>query len=108
MAVSAAEVKALRDLTGAGMMDCKRALQEADGDVEKAKDLLRQQCLAKGEKRSGRATAEGCIALALNADATAAVALELNCETDFVGRTEDFRALAVSAATAALTNDSTT
>lgn len=104
MAVSAAEVKALRDLTGAGMMDCKRALQEAGGDVEKAKDLLRQQGLAKGEKRAGRATAEGCIALAVSDDARSAVALELNCETDFVGRTDDFRALANAAATAALTN----
>jgi len=104
MAVSAAEVKALRDLTGAGMMDCKRALQEAGGDVEKAKDLLRQQGLAKGEKRAGRATAEGCIAIALTDDAQSAVALELNCETDFVGRTDDFRALAADAAVAALTN----
>ena len=102
MAVSAAEVKALRDLTGAGMMDCKRALQEADGDHEKAKDLLRQQGLAKGEKRAGRATAEGCIALAVTADGTKATALELNCETDFVGRTDDFRALATAAAAAAL------
>lgn len=104
MAVSAAEVKALRDATGAGMMDCKRALQEADGDVEKARDLLRQQGLAKGEKRAGRATGEGCIAIAVAPDGRAAIALELNCETDFVGRTDDFRRLAADAAAAALTN----
>lgn len=93
MAVTAGDVKALRDVTGAGMMDCKRALQEADGDLEQAKDLLRQQGLAKGDKRAGKTTAEGCVAVATDDDCRAAVVVELNCETDFVGRTDDFRKL---------------
>ncbi len=107
MAISAAEVKALRDATGAGMMDCKRALAEANGDLEAAKDLLRQQGLAKGDKRAGRTTGEGCVAVAVSADHTRAVVVELNCETDFVGRTDDFRALAQGMAVKALASGAT-
>lgn len=102
MAISANDVKTLRDATGAGMMDCKRALQEADGDFEAAKDILRQRGQAKGAKREGRATGEGTIAVATAADQTRAVVLELNCETDFVGRSEDFRNLAQQLANQAL------
>ncbi|NUP99655.1 MAG: translation elongation factor Ts [Armatimonadetes bacterium] len=107
MAVSAGDVKALRDVTGAGMMDCKRALQEAEGDLEKAKDILRQQGLAKGEKRAGRATAEGCVAVAVSPDHQRVVAVELNCETDFVGRTDDFRKMAQEIANKALASGAT-
>ncbi|MCC7493619.1 MAG: translation elongation factor Ts [Fimbriimonadaceae bacterium] len=108
MSIAAADVKALRDATGAGMMDCKRALAEAEGDVEKAKDILRQHGLAKGEKRAGRTTGEGCIALASSPDGQTTLALELNCETDFVGRSDDFRALAQSLADAALASGAET
>ncbi len=108
MAISAAEVKALRDATGVGMMDCKRALEQADGDVEKAKDLLRQQGLAKGDKRAGRTTADGAVAIAISDDLAQAVVLELNCETDFVGRTDDFRALAQQLAQGALASGAQT
>jgi elongation factor Ts len=105
MAVSAADVKALRDVTGAGMMDCKNALTEADGDMEKAKDILRQRGQAKGAKREGRATAEGTLAVAHTPDLQQVVVLELNCETDFVGRSDDFRALAQQLADQALVSD---
>ncbi len=107
MAVTAGDVKALRDVTGAGMMDCKRALQEADGDLEKAKDLLRQQGLAKGDKRAGKTTAEGCVAVATSDDCQAAVVVELNCETDFVGRTDDFRKLSEKIAAEAFAGGAT-
>lgn len=108
MAISAAEVKALREATGVGMMDCKRALEQAGGDVEAAKDLLRQQGLAKGDKRAGRTTGDGCVAIAISADGQQAVVLELNCETDFVGRTDDFRALAQTLADGALAGGAST
>ena len=90
--ISAAAVKDLRDRTGAGMMDCKKALADAGGDLEKAATLLRERGLAKAAKREGRATAEGTVALALAGDTGALV--ELGCETDFVARTDDFQALA--------------
>jgi elongation factor Ts len=96
--ISAAAVKALRDKTGAGMMDCKRVLKDADGDVDRAVALLRERGLAKAGKREGRATSEGLIALALTGDAGGMV--ELGCETDFVARTDDFVALATSLADA--------
>ena len=90
--ITAAAVKALRDQTGAGMMDCKKVLKEADGDLDKAVELLREQGLAKAGKREGRATSEGVIALSL-AGGTGAM-IELGCETDFVARTDEFRAVA--------------
>jgi elongation factor Ts len=100
MAISAAAVKALRDRTGAGMMECKKALGEAEGDVERAIEVLRERGLAKGAKRAGRATSEGTIALAVGAGGGAIV--EVGCETDFVAKTDDFQALAQGVADAAL------
>jgi elongation factor Ts len=94
--ISAAAVKELRERTGAGMMDCKRALADAGGDLEKAGALLRERGLAKAAKREGRATAEGTVAMALAGAAGALV--ELACETDFVARTDEFQALAASLA----------
>lgn len=90
--ISAQAVKDLRDRTGAGMMDCKRALADAGGDVERAVSLLRERGLAKAGKREGRATHEGVIAVALRGDRGGI--LELGCETDFVARTDDFQKLA--------------
>lgn len=89
--ISAKAVKALREQTGAGMMDCKRALEEAGGDAEKATLVLRERGLAKAGKREGRATSEGVIAIALAGGVGGIV--ELACETDFVARTDDFQAL---------------
>jgi elongation factor Ts len=96
--ISAKVVKDLRERTGAGMMDCKRALADADGDMEKAGVLLRERGLVKAGKREGRATSEGLIAIALAGRAGGM--LELGCETDFVARTDDFSALAQSLARA--------
>lgn len=90
--ISAADVKQLRTQTGAGMMDCKRALTDADGDLERATELLRERGLSKAGKRAGRETSEGTIGIALSG-ATAAM-LELGCETDFVAKTDDFIGLA--------------
>jgi elongation factor Ts len=90
--ITAAAVKALRDQTGAGMMDCKRVLADAQGDVKRAVELLRERGLAKAGKREGRATSEGVIAISIGAGAGGMV--ELACETDFVARTDDFTKLA--------------
>ncbi|PYP14440.1 MAG: translation elongation factor Ts [Gemmatimonadetes bacterium] len=87
-------VAELRARTGAGMMDCKRALEETVGDLEKAVDLLRQKGAAKADKRAGREASEGLIGTYLHHDGKIGVLVELNCETDFVARTEDFKALA--------------
>ncbi len=92
MAISAAEVKELRERTGAGMMDCKKALQETDGDMEAAIDLLRSRGTAKAAKRAGKEASEGVVASHVAGNVGALV--EVNCETDFVARTDDFRALA--------------
>ena len=94
MPVSAATVKELRDLTGAGMLDCKYALEEAAGDLEKAKEILRQKGLAIAAKRAERATAQGLIQAYIHHDGRLGALVELNCETDFVARTDDFRQLA--------------
>jgi elongation factor Ts len=96
--ISAKAVKTLREQTGAGMMDCKRALAEAEGDMEKATLVLRERGLAKAGKREGRATSEGVIAIARAGGAGGMV--ELGCETDFVARTDDFQALGDSLAEA--------
>lgn len=98
MAISASDVKALRDATGAGMMDCKKALSEADGDVEKAMEILRASGLAKAGKRAGRETSEG--AVVFSAQGGKGALIELGCETDFVAKTDDFQALAQSVADA--------
>ena len=97
MSVAAAQVKALRERTGIGMMECKQALQACDGDLDAAVRRLRESGQLKAERKAGRAAAEGALALA-GAD----LLLEVNCETDFVGRDESFRAFAQAAADAAL------
>ena len=86
--ISAKSVKDLRDKTGAGMMDCKRAMKDADGDVEKAIELLRERGLAKAGKRGGRATSEGAVSIVI--DGSVAAMVEVGCETDFVARTDLF------------------
>jgi elongation factor Ts len=93
MAISSEQVKQLRDLTGAGMMDCKRALEEADGDMERAKELLRTRGLAAAAKRAGRLAREGVVDAYIHMQGTLGVLIEVNCETDFVANTDDFRAL---------------
>lgn len=96
--ISAKDVKGLRDTTGAGMMDCKRALSDANGDVEKAMELLRERGLAKAGKRAGRETSEGAIEFSIT-DGQGAL-IELGCETDFVAKTPDFQKLAQGVADA--------
>jgi len=91
--ITAKDVAALRERTGAGMMDCKKALEETNGDVDKAVELLRSKGAAKAEKRSGRQTKEGMIGSYMHHNGKIAVLVELNCETDFVARTEDFQQL---------------
>jgi elongation factor Ts len=92
--ISAAEVKALRDRTGAGMMDTKRALEEAGGDAEKAIAILRKKGAASAAKRSGRGTGEGVVASYVHADSRKGALVEVQCETDFVARNEDFKEFA--------------
>jgi len=94
MAVSAENVKELREKTGAGMMDCKRALEEACGDMEKATTLLREKGAAVLSKREARATTEGTIACYIHTGGKVGVMVELNSETDFVAKTPDFQELA--------------
>ena len=95
MQASASQVKALRDRTGAGMMDCKGALEETGGDLEKAVDFLRKKGMASTAKRAGHEAREGLVAIRSHAHTAAMV--EANCETDFVARTDDFRGLATLA-----------
>ena len=92
MGISAAQVKELRGKTGAGMMDCKAALQETGGDVEKAVDHLRKAGILKAAKRAERATGQGTIASYVHAGSKLAVLVEVNCETDFVAKTDLFQA----------------
>jgi len=92
--ISAKDVKKLRDMTGAGMMDCKKALVETDGDLEKAIDLMRAKGGAKAAKRADKAANEGTIGSYIHFDGRTAVIVEVNCETDFVANTDDFKALA--------------
>jgi elongation factor Ts len=91
--ITASLVKELREKTGAGMMECKKALTEAGGDLDKAVELLRQKGLATAQKKAGRTASEGLIASYIHMNKLG-VLLELNCETDFVARTEDFKTLA--------------
>ena len=93
MAISASDVKKLRDQTGAGMMDCKTALEEANGNFEEATTILRKKGLASAGKKAGRATHEGLIGQALSADRSVGTLVEVNCESDFVARTDDFQQL---------------
>ena len=94
MAITAEMVKQLRDKTGAGMMDCKAALAESNGDMEKAIEILRKKGVATAAKRAGRATKEGVIGHYIHMGGKVAVLVEVNCETDFVARTDDFQGLA--------------
>jgi len=94
MAVTAADVKALRERTGAAMMDCKTALSEADGDLERAIEILRVKGQASASKRAGRATSEGIVASYIHANGKVGVLVEVQCETDFVARNEDFQEFA--------------
>ncbi len=91
MAITAAMVKELREMTGAGMMDCKKALSATDGDMDKSIEWLREKGLASAQKKAGRIAAEGIVMLASNDDQTKAVAVEVNSETDFVAKNETFR-----------------
>jgi len=92
--ISAQDVKKLRDMTGAGMMDCKNALSESDGDLEKAVDLLRAKGALKAAKRAERSANQGVIGSYIHFDGRTAVLVEVNCETDFVANTDSFKALA--------------
>ena len=94
IAITADQVKQLREKTGAGMMECKAALTEANGDVEEAVTILRKRGLAQAAKRAGRATAQGLITSYIHLGGKIGVLVEVNCETDFVARTEDFQSLA--------------
>ncbi|OJT73344.1 translation elongation factor Ts [Clostridioides difficile] len=98
-------VKELRESTGAGMMDCKKALQEAEGNMEKAVDLLREKGLSKAAKKAGRVAAEGLVAIEMNDDNTVASMVEVNSETDFVAKNEDFKVFVKDAACMALATD---
>lgn len=93
MAITAALVKELREITGAGMMDCKKVLTEANGDIQKAIDLLREKGLAAAAKKAGRIAAEGVVASYIHGGGRIGVLVEVNCETDFVAKTEDFQDL---------------
>jgi elongation factor Ts len=92
--ISPQQVKELRTRTGAGMMDCKRALEESQGEMDAAVELLRKKGIAKADKRSGRAAGQGLVVSYIHHNGQVGVLVELNCETDFVARTDDFRALA--------------
>ena len=93
MAISAALVKELRDKTGVGFMDCKSALAESDGNVEKAIDILRTRGQAKAEKRAGRSTGQGLVGSYIHTGGQVGVLVEMGCESDFVARTDEFQAL---------------
>lgn len=104
-AITAAMVKELREMTDAGMMECKKALVEADGDMDKAVDVLRTRGLAAAAKKVGRATNEGTVMAIVSDDATKGAVVELNCETDFVGMNEKFKGYAEKIARAAMAAD---
>lgn len=103
MAITAAMVKELREMTGAGMMDCKKALGETNGDMEAAVDFLREKGLATAQKKAGRIAAEGIVVTKLTDDAKAAVVVEVNSETDFVAKNEKFQNYVAEVAAQALT-----
>ena len=88
--ISATAVKELREISGAGMMDCKKALSEASGNLDKAMDILRKSGIAKAQKKSGRSTKEGMIYSYIHPGSKLGVLIEINCETDFVAKTDDF------------------
>jgi elongation factor Ts len=94
MEISAQAVRELREMTGAGMMDCKKALNQADGDIQKAVSILREQGLSKAAQKATRTASEGLVYSYIHPGDKLGVLLEINCETDFVARTDDFRGLA--------------
>src|SRR5215468_7251183 len=102
MNIPADAVKQLRERTGAGMMECKRALVETKGDLDAAAELMRRQGLAKADKKAARVAAEGVVVIARAPDARTAAMVEVNCETDFVAREHDFRVFARAVADCAL------
>ena len=108
MAITAALVKDLRERTGAGMMECKKMLTETNGDIEAAIDMMRKSGAAKADKKAGRTAAEGVIAVATSTDNTMGVMVEINCETDFVTKGDDFQAFAAEVAQSALDNQTAT
>ncbi len=91
--ISAAKVKELRDISGAGMMDCKKALSESDGDIQKAMDFLRKSGIAKAQKKAGREVKDGLVSTYIHPGSKLGVMLEINCETDFVAKTSVFQDL---------------
>lgn len=105
MAVTAQMVKELREATGAGMMDCKKALTEADGNMERAVDILREKGLSKAAKKADRVAAEGLVTIKTNADNTVAAILEVNSETDFVAKNQDFKDFVADVAEMVLEGD---
>jgi elongation factor Ts len=107
MAITASMVKELRELTGAGMMDCKKALSEVDGDIESAVEFLRKKGMAGADKKASRVAAEGTIAIAVSDDQKTAMIAEVNCETDFVAMGDEFKAFANEIAALALANATT-
>ena len=106
-AVTAKMVKDLREMTGAGMMDCKKALSATDGDMDKAVEFLREKGLAGAEKKAGRIAAEGIVDTAMAADEKKAVIVEVNAETDFVAKNAKFQAYVAQVAAQALTTTAT-
>ncbi len=94
MAITTEMIKKLREATGAGILDCRKALEQADGDFDKALDFLREKGLATAAKRAGRQASDGVVELYSHGNGRVGVMVELNCETDFVGRSEPFRNLA--------------
>ena len=107
MAITAAMVKELREITSAGMMDCKKALTETDGDMDAAIEFLRKKGMAGADKKAGRLAAEGVIAVAISDDKKKAVIAEVNCETDFVAKGDEFKGFADEIAAIALANNTT-
>jgi elongation factor Ts len=107
MAITASMVKELRQTTGAGMMDCKKALSETDGDMEAAIEFLRKKGMAGADKKAGRVAAEGIIAVAVSDDKKSGIIAEVNCETDFVAKGDEFKAFANEIAALALAADTT-
>ena len=105
MAITAKQVKELREMTGAGMMDCKKALTKADGDFDKAIEFLREKGLATAEKKAGRIAAEGIVKVLVSDDKKKAVAVEVNAETDFVAKNEKFQAYVAQVAEQALVTE---
>lgn len=108
MSITAAMVKELRERTGSGMMECKKALSEAGGDLDAAVELMRKAGLAKADKKSGRTTAEGRVSARVSADGKNAVVVEVNCETDFVAKGDDFVAFVDDVAECALASGADT